>query len=138
MLVNAKLPYFARLLFYVFLVTRAPLRPIPDGLPEALETIMVFIFTTKFLLVVLIGLLILTLVNFGVLLCSNCYFIPLNVSLNLLRKRAKIDQEQFISLFLCNFYIAVFLALCKNDVGFSVYFLDNYVVFDSLCFKVIL
>ena len=138
MLVNAKLRYFLCLLFYVFLVTRAPLRPIPDGLPEALETIMVFIFTTKFLLIVLIGLWILTLVNLGVLFCSNCYFIPLNVSLNLLRKRAKIDQEPFTSLFLCNLYIAVFLALYKNDVGSAVYFLDDYVVLDSLCFKVIL
>ena len=138
MLANAKQHHFLCLFLCGFLIARVPFTLIPDGLPEALENIIDLVVTQKFLLYVMLGLLILIFIKFSILLCSNCYFIPFNVSLNMLRKKTKLNHKPFTSLLLSYSYIAVLFTLYQNEVGSVVPYLDNHVILDSLIFRVIL
>ena len=133
---NVKLLSLLRLLLYAFLISRLP--HIPDGFPDALRILTELIITSKFLGFALLGLWILTLANVCALFCSHCYFVPFNASLNMLRKRTKLAYEPLVSLLVCIFQAVFLFFLYLEDPGYPVYLYDNYLVLNSLCFRVIL
>ena len=135
---NAKLFSLLRFLLYVFLISRDPFPHVPDGLPDALKILTELLITTKFLGFALLGLWILTLANSCTLFCSHCYFVPFNVSLNMLRKRNKVDFEPLVALLVWSFQAIILFFLYLEDPGYLVYLYDNYIALNSLCFRVTL
>ena len=127
----------SRLLMYMFLFPRIPRLPIPDCLSEGVGTLLALTSTDYFLIFFIFGLCTITLINLGTHFCSHCYFVPFDVSLNMLRKRAK---SSFLSLnyhLMRNIQIFFFFTLYLND-GCVVHIFDKFLVLDSLCFKTIL
>ena len=87
----------SRLLMYMFLFSRVPRLPIPDWLSEGVGTFLALTSTDYFLIFLIFGLCTMTLIHFGTNFCANCYFVPFDVSLNMLRKRAKPSFESLNS-----------------------------------------
>ena len=111
---------------------RVPATPLPNGIPEIIIFLIQLLLSTNLLEYIILWQGILTLVNLGVIFCGNCSFIPLNVSLNMLTKGTRYNYRSLLFLITYNLHHTAFLALCSNEVGSVVYFLDKYPILDLL------
>ena len=120
----------------MFLMLRAPLASLPDGLIEILDSICYVVLSSLFFIYLLLGIGLSILIWLGKLLCSNVYFIPFNVSLNMLNKRLKNIYRSVTSVLICSAYILFCYTLNLYDVGASVHLYFNYMFLDVLCFEI--
>ena len=117
------------LLSYMFVLSRPPSAFIPPGLENFTVKVFHTFLSPQFLFYImfLIGLLIL--IKASEVFCSNVYFIPLNVSLNMLSRRHKNNINSLIPVIVYSIYFL----LCLSNKGASLY-IFSYMNLDSLCF----
>jgi hypothetical protein len=122
------------LLLYVLLMSRPPCASPPPGLEVFVGRALDAIFSTQCLFYILFLICLAILIRIGEVFCSNVYFLPFNVRLNMLNGKHKNDFNCLIPFIVRSIYFLLYYAVYITNNGAFVHML-NYLNLDALCLR---
>ena len=122
------------LLLFVFSMLRPPCASLPHGLEYFVVRVLVTSLSIQSLLNVVILTSLIILLKLGELLCSNVYFVPFNVSLNMLNRKRRNELSSLIPVIVYSIYFLLCYSTYLYYTGALIHILMlNYAHLDNLC-----